>query len=128
MQQKRISNNFRSPFSLASQQFLTPISAAHSTREPVVIMPTSSPLARVRFSDLIPYVDVPTDGYLRAVENLSGSFKQRIAVVTPPFHRRRSGECHSSGMAFGARRWLAVLQCQCKSYGPEYIRHWRYHH
>ncbi|KAJ0837713.1 putative Zinc finger, RING/FYVE/PHD-type, isopenicillin N synthase [Helianthus annuus] len=75
-----------SPISLASQrqlpsQFVTPISAAHPTGEPAVIMSSSSPVARVRFSDLVPYDGVATDGYLRAVESLSGSLTRHNAVV-----------------------------------------------
>ncbi|KAK9051253.1 hypothetical protein SSX86_027880 [Deinandra increscens subsp. villosa] len=75
-----------SPISLASQRQLpshivTPISAAHPTGEPAVITPTSSPLARVRFSDLVPYDGVPTDCYMRAVESLSGSLTRHNAVV-----------------------------------------------
>ncbi|KAL8268721.1 hypothetical protein R6Q59_002519 [Mikania micrantha] len=86
MQQKHQHQQIPSPISLASQRQLpshivTPISAAHPTGEPAVIMPTSSPLARVRLSDLIPYDGVPTDSYLRAVETLSGSLTRHNAVV-----------------------------------------------
>ncbi|KAL4578684.1 hypothetical protein LXL04_014813 [Taraxacum kok-saghyz] len=67
-----------SPISLASDRqlsghLITPISAAHPTGEPAVIQPTSSPLARIRLSDLISYDGAPTDSYLRAIEALSGS-------------------------------------------------------
>ncbi|KAL4567438.1 hypothetical protein LXL04_023022 [Taraxacum kok-saghyz] len=66
-----------SPISLASDRqlpghLITPISAAHPTGEPAVIQPTSSPLARIRLSDLISYDGAPTDSYLRAIEALSG--------------------------------------------------------
>ncbi|KAI7726576.1 hypothetical protein M8C21_010993 [Ambrosia artemisiifolia] len=44
-------------------------------------MPTSSPLVRVRLSDLVGYDGVQTDCYLRAVENLSGSLTRYNAVV-----------------------------------------------
>lgn len=44
-------------------------------------MPTSSPLAKVRLSDLVPYDGAPTDCYLRAVEALSGSLTRHNAVV-----------------------------------------------
>ncbi|KAI3744136.1 hypothetical protein L1987_57212 [Smallanthus sonchifolius] len=84
MQQKQ--QQIPSPISLASQRQLpshivTPISAAHPTGEPAVVMPTSSPLARVRLSDLVPSEGVPTDSYLRAVESLSGSLTRHNAVV-----------------------------------------------
>ncbi|XP_071706852.1 uncharacterized protein [Rutidosis leptorrhynchoides] len=65
-----------------SGHIVTPISAAHPTGEPAaVIMPTSSPLARVRLSDLVTFDGAPTDCYLRAVEALSGSITRHNAVV-----------------------------------------------
>ncbi|KAL7605142.1 uncharacterized protein LOC111914650 isoform X1 [Lactuca sativa] len=75
-----------SPISLASDRQLpshlvTPISAAHPTGEPAMIIPTSSPLARIRLSDLIPYDGAPTDSYLRAIEALSGSLTRHNAAV-----------------------------------------------
>ncbi|KAI3764120.1 hypothetical protein L2E82_14123 [Cichorium intybus] len=75
-----------SPISLASDRQLpghlvTPISAAHPTGEPAVILPTSSPLAKIRLSDLVPYDGAPTDSYLRAVEALSGSLTRHNAAV-----------------------------------------------
>ncbi|XP_076927144.1 uncharacterized protein LOC143590594 [Bidens hawaiensis] len=62
-------------------QFVTPISAAHPTGEPAVIVPSSSPVARVRLSDLVPYDGVATECYTRAVEALSGSLTRHNAVV-----------------------------------------------
>lgn len=75
-----------SPISLASDRQLpghlvTPISAAHPTGEPAVILPTSSLLAKIRLSDLVPYDGAPTDSYLRAVEALSGSLTRHNAAV-----------------------------------------------
>ncbi|KAJ9563518.1 hypothetical protein OSB04_008678 [Centaurea solstitialis] len=81
-----------SPISLASDRqqppvghAVTPISAAHPTGEPAVVMATtasaSSALARVRLSDLAPYDGAPTDGYLRAVEALCGSLTRHNAAV-----------------------------------------------
>ncbi|KAK1425425.1 hypothetical protein QVD17_20777 [Tagetes erecta] len=75
-----------SPISLATQRplpshIVTPISAAHPTGEPAVITPASSPVARVRLSDLVPYDGVATEGYLRAVETLSGSLTRHNAAV-----------------------------------------------
>lgn len=46
-----------------------------------MIIPTSSPLARIRLSDLIPYDGAPTDSYLRAIEALSGSLTRHNAAV-----------------------------------------------
>lgn len=46
-----------------------------------MIMPTSSPLAKVRLSDLVSYDGAPTDSYLRAVEALSGSLTRHNAAV-----------------------------------------------
>lgn len=46
-----------------------------------MITPTSSPLTRIRLSDLIPYDGAPTECYVKAVEALSGSITRHNAAV-----------------------------------------------
>ncbi|KAA8532222.1 hypothetical protein F0562_032253 [Nyssa sinensis] len=59
---------------------VVPIAAAHPSGEPALMMAVA-PLARVRFSDIVPCDGAPSGPYVRAVEALSGSLMRHNAAL-----------------------------------------------